>query len=116
MKRLALLAGLALYCCGPGYHVEHVLIGAPRAPSGGPVRVSMQGQPYPNEFAEIAILQGAGSDLDTVMSAMQVDAQNLGCSAMINVRVDQGAALAVSAVCAVEKSVPPLPAASAAPH
>lgn len=96
MNRLAAaLFSLAVLLAGCGtVQVSRVLTGPPGAPYSGPVAVVMEGGPPPPQYVEVAILQGIGygsqADMANVVTALQAEAQRLGCDAVIRVRVDQG--------------------------
>lgn len=74
---------------------HHVLTGKPHAPLlSGQVRIVMEGAPAPEGFEEVAILQTVGSGrkaaLGPLVEGMKKKALELGCNAIIRIRVDQG--------------------------
>jgi hypothetical protein len=107
---------VALSGCG-SLTTHNVLTGAPAPPHGGGARVFLQGQPVPPGLREVAIVQAVGTgtkaDLESVTSGLVLEAQRLGCTAIANVKIDQGSGTASgTGVCMVEANAPvaPLPA------
>ena len=90
---LALAAALFLSGCA-SLRAEHVLTGQPLAPSGGAVRVVMEGAPSPGPFTEIAVVTATGTlgyaSLPSVLEALKSEAARLGGDAVIRVRYDRG--------------------------
>lgn len=85
---------------------SHVLTGTPLQRSSG-VRVFMEGQGSPTTFREIAIIQTVGSgvyaNLADVVGGLQERAASLGCTVVVNVRVDTGSATSSgTGVCGVD--------------
>ncbi len=74
--------------------VSRVMTGPPGAPYPGAVAIVMENAPPPPQYVEVAILQaigyGSSADMANVVTALQADAQQLGCDAVIRVRIDQG--------------------------
>jgi len=102
---LSLFVALGLAGCGT-LESSHVLTGAPRAQSAG-ARVVMEGQGTPASFQEIAILQTVGSghyaNLADVVAELRDHAARLGCTIVVNVRVDTGSATSSgTGVCGVD--------------
>lgn len=85
---------------------SHVLTGTPLQRSAG-VRVFMEGQGAPASFREIAIIQTVGSgvyaNLADVVGGLQERAASLGCTVVVNVRVDTGSATSSgTGVCGID--------------
>jgi hypothetical protein len=94
-RALAVLAATLVAGCVMGrVDVSRVLTGPPGAPYQGAVAVVMEGGAPPPQYVEVGILQAIGygnrADMANVVTALQADAQRLGCDAVIRVRVDQG--------------------------
>jgi hypothetical protein len=95
---LAITVG-ALLACGAFGSLEthHVLTGPPGPPSQG-VQIFLQGQPSPPGLHEVAIVQAVGTGnkakLETVIDGLKVEGQQLGCTAVINAKIDQGSGTA----------------------
>ncbi|MBT9558300.1 MAG: heavy metal-binding domain-containing protein [Myxococcales bacterium] len=93
-----------LIACG-SIQAHHVNTGQPSPPHTGDVRVVLLGSPEPSPFREIAIIQvrahGNKANLPSVVQAMQERARQLGCNAVIRVRIDQGTAMAANGICGV---------------
>jgi hypothetical protein len=72
----------------------HVMTGQPVAPRAETISVTMEGATPPVGFTEIAIVQaqcrGSHADLAHVIEGLRTEAQQLGCNAIVRVRVDQG--------------------------
>jgi hypothetical protein len=92
LARLAALAALLLAGCGT-LETRHVLTGPPGQPRGD-VRIVLQGQPTPPGLQEVAIVQAVGTGmyarLENVIGGLTTEAGSLGCSAVVNVKIDQG--------------------------
>jgi hypothetical protein len=92
-----MVAGLATIAgCGT-LQTHHVLTGPPGPPRGD-VRVVLQGQPVPADMQEVAIVQAVGTGpyarLENVIGGLTAEAGQLGCSAVVNVKIDQGSTTA----------------------
>ena len=90
---LALSLAATVVGCGR-IETTHVVTGRPMAPTSD-VQVYMQGQQPPPGYVEIAIVQtnatGTKAKMPNVVSGIRARARQLGCSAVINLRIDQGA-------------------------
>src|SRR5512138_476344 len=90
---LALAALLLLPGCAT-LRAEHALTGQPFVPTGGEVRVVMEGAPSPGPFSEIAIVTATGTlgyaSLPSVLEALKSETARLGGDAVIRVRYDRG--------------------------
>ncbi len=113
------LITLSVMCLGCGTTKMHrVITGTPGPAHSGPVLVVMQGMRSP-PYEEIAIVQAVGqgshADLEHVVAGMKKEAQKLGCTALINVKVDQGSGTASgTGICA--RIVAKAPISPAPPH
>jgi len=90
---LVLAASLATFAaCGFSERREVVFRMAPR--TGRPVEVYMVGQQAPRPFDELGLLQivstGNQAEPEAVLAALSHRAEELGCDAMVRVRVDVG--------------------------
>jgi len=97
-KTWLMLPLTALVAAGCGtMQSRHVLTGPPGPPRGG-VRVVLQGQPVPDGLQEVAIVQAVGTGmyarLEDIVGGLQAEAGSLGCSAVVNVKIDQGSTTA----------------------
>lgn len=98
---------------------HRVVTGRPGGAYGGEVAVHMHGT-SPPPYEEVAILQAVGSashaDLAHVVEGLKKEAAALGCNALVNVKVDQGAGRASgTALCARIPPTHPLAPPAAAP-
>jgi hypothetical protein len=98
-RRVLPLVAWVLCAAGCGTLETHrVLTGYPGAPSGGDVLIFMQTQPGPTGLQEVGIVQAVGrgtfADLEHVIAGLKTEAASLGCTAVIGVKVDQGATTA----------------------
>lgn len=98
---------------------HHVITGRPAAAHKHDVAVYMSGSPAP-AHEEVAILQAVGkgghADLKHVVAGLREEAATLGCNAIVNVKVDQGANQASgTALCVLipPRNGPPPPVAPA---
>ena len=93
-SRMLLLVALAAACATP-LRSEHVLTGTARPAWSGDVKILMEGAPVPSSYDEVAIVNATGSTgeatLPAVIGALQDEARQLGCNAVIRVRYDRGA-------------------------
>lgn len=84
---LALAAG-----CGT-LESRHVLTGPPGPPRGD-VHIVLMGQPVPEGLQEVAIVQAVGTGvyarLEDVVGGLKAEGGRLGCTAIVNVKIDQG--------------------------
>ena len=91
-----LLAALLSACGSTTTH--HVLTGVQGPPHGGDVLIVLQGQTPPPGGQEVGVVQAIGrgthADLAHVVDGLKQEAARLGCTAVINVKVDQGASTA----------------------
>jgi hypothetical protein len=101
---LAFLASLLVIGCGE-IRAERIVTGKPSAPYSGPVAIYMEGQPAPQPYEEVAIVQAYGSgpyaNLADVTEGLKNQAQSVGATAVINVRFDRGANIATATGVAV---------------
>jgi hypothetical protein len=111
---LALVAFVAIAAfagCGT-LQTHHVLTGPPAPPRGG-VRIFLQGQPSPTGVQEVAIVQAVGTGeyarLERVVEGLQSEAGQLGCFAVVNVKIDQGSSTASGTGTCVREAAGPAP-------
>lgn len=95
MTRAALFLAVILSACvAARTSTEHVLTGTPGAPYTGEVRIFLEGSPVSAPYQEVAIVsatgQGPESLLPAILGALQAEAAQLGCDAVIRVRYDRG--------------------------
>lgn len=109
---LALLVG----CLGTHLSTHHVVTGKPGPPYTGVVSVHMEGAPLPARYEEVALVQaeGAGENLGTLLPALRARAADLGCDALVLVKVDQGPSHASATGVAV-RTLPPANAPTSSP-
>jgi hypothetical protein len=93
--RGSLFALLLVLACACGtLENHHVITGQERARHEGQVRVLMIGEPVPNTFAEVAIVQSVGTgkqaQREPLLQALRLEARRLGCNALVRVRLDLG--------------------------
>lgn len=117
MKRaLALLALLALGCGTTT--VQRHLLGTPGAPHTRPVRAILEGDPVPPAHP-VALLQAIGrglnADLPHLVEGLRREAQQLGCDAVVQVRIARGSSAALAVGFAVRWVSRPEGVAHAAP-
>lgn len=106
------------------YTTTHrVMTGSPSAAHSGEVAVFMVGTPPP-PYQEVAIVQAVGNgghaDLEHVVEGLKEEARRLGCTAIVNVKVDQGSGTASgTGICGrllpTASSPPPTPPAAPPP-
>jgi len=88
---------LLLIACGTTT-THSVLTGAPGRPHGGDVRIVMGEEAPPPGLVEVGIVQAVGhgtnADLEHVVAGLKEKAQELGCTVVAKVKVDQGASTA----------------------
>ena len=100
----AILAAAALAGCIT-LRAEHALTGEQRPAWMGPVKVVMEGAPFPGEYEEIAIVTATGTayeaSLPTVVEGLQREAASLGANAVVRVRYDRGSETATATGVAV---------------
>jgi hypothetical protein len=95
-KQIWLLALVAAGCVPtPQLRSEHAFTNTiRRAPWSGDVKVLLDGQPLAGEYEEVAIVNATGSSSDAnlpaIIGALQDEARDLGCNAVIRVRYDRG--------------------------
>ncbi|HEX7601212.1 MAG TPA: hypothetical protein VF316_06385 [Polyangiaceae bacterium] len=91
--QIALAASL-IGCAGCGYSELHQVVFRTSPPTGRSIEVYMVGQPAPRPFDELALLQivstGNQAEPRAVLAALSQRAAELGCDAMVRVRVDTG--------------------------
>ncbi len=95
-------AGFFAYCllmlgCG-STDTHSVVTGTVGAPRAGDVQILMGDEAPPAELKEVALLQAIGrgthADLEHVIAGLKAKAQELGCSVVAKVKVDQGSSTA----------------------
>ncbi len=127
MKRLAFLAApLAVAACG-FTEVHEAVLRPATGPTAHPVELYMGDEAPGRPYVEAAILQAVGhggdANLEDLSKALSERAAQLGCDAVVQIRVDQGYTMAhASGVCvryvsptSVRPSPPPTPPAAAPP-
>ncbi|WP_394842482.1 hypothetical protein LZC95_36110 [Pendulispora brunnea] len=98
MKRL--LAGTAamLLGCGGYTEVHEIILRQPQPPTGRDVQLYVGNQSPSQPFYEMALLQAIGfdgdSDLEDVTEALRERGRQLGCDAIVRVRVELGYTMA----------------------
>lgn len=106
-RALALLALLDLGC-GSTY-VQRYLLDRPGPPHNGHVRVVLSEQRAPAAGA-VALVQvvsrGPDADLPHLIQALREEAQRLGCTAVVQVRVARAISTATAVGFAVRRDVP----------
>jgi hypothetical protein len=92
-------AGFFAYCllliaCG-STTTHSVLTGTPGAPRLGDIRIVMGEDPPPPGLTEVGIVQAVGhgthADLEHVIDGLKEKSLSLGCTAIVKVKIDQGA-------------------------
>jgi hypothetical protein len=86
--RWILAAALASAACGT--RTYHVMVGTAAAPNQGRIALFLNGARAPEGFQEVAVVQAVGNDMERVVTALQREAAQLGCDAIVNLRIDQG--------------------------
>lgn len=81
---------------GCGRTTTHFVLSGSAGPvHEGNVALVLQGQPPPEGLEEVALLQAVGSgihaDMEHVVQGLVERARSLGCNAIVNVKIDQGA-------------------------
>lgn len=112
MKPILIAVVAALGCVhAPELQAEHVLTGAASAPWTGPVRIVMEGAPGAGAYDEVAVVSARGvsreATLPAVLGALQAEAAQLGCNAVVHVRFEHGASTATATGVAVWMNAPP---------
>jgi hypothetical protein len=92
---LALALPLLVPLVGCGYTETHeVPLRTATGPTARPAEIYMADQRAPRPFFEVALLQvlghGTDANVEDVAKALQVRAAQLGCDAVVRVRIDQG--------------------------
>jgi hypothetical protein len=97
MKRLLLACTFVSACflLNLGHTTtSHVLTGQVGAPYTGEITVKLEGEPLPQNFQEVAIVQSVGTgshaNLEHVVQGLKEEAAKLGCNAVLRVKIDQG--------------------------
>ncbi|WP_394831922.1 hypothetical protein LVJ94_35940 [Pendulispora rubella] len=100
MKRFLVLAGMmgTLMGCGGYTEVHEIVLRQPQPPTGRDVQLYVGNQSPPQPFYEMALLQAIGFDGDSnvedVTEALRERGRQLGCHALVRVRVELGYAMA----------------------
>ncbi len=94
----AMVAASSALSVGCGHtDVYEALIRPPSRGTGRPAEVYMAPAPPPRAYADVAMIQvigfGADANLEDTVRAMTLRAEQLGCDAVVQVRVDTGATL-----------------------
>ena len=88
--RWILAASLASAACVGGTRTYHVMVGTAAAPHQGRIALFLDGARAPEVFEEVALVQAVGGDMERVVTALQREAAQLGCDAIVNMRIDTG--------------------------
>jgi hypothetical protein len=100
-----LVVALSLGCVQQTLRAEYVLTGVAGPPQSGVVRIVMEGALMDASYEEVAVVsatgQGHDATLPAVLGALQGEAAQLGCNAVIHVRFEQGAQMAAATGVAV---------------
>ena len=88
-SRWIVAAALAGAAC-TGTRTYHVMVGTAAAPHQGRIALFLDGARAPEAFEEVALVQAVGGDMERVVAALQREAAQLGCDAIVNMRIDQG--------------------------
>ena len=93
--RFVLVGCVALALAGCGTVDTHrVVSGHAYTPHAGPVAIGMEGAPVPPDLEEVAIIQAVGrgtkANMPSVIDGLIHEAQSLGCTHIVRVRIDQG--------------------------
>jgi hypothetical protein len=110
MRLVVALLVLSACVFEPQIRGSHVLTGIPGRPHPG-AKIVMVGGATPEQAEEVAILQIRGTHgaaLPEVIAGLQAEAQDLGCDAVVQVQVDQGATMVSATGVCVRTSTPPL--------
>jgi hypothetical protein len=89
-SRWILVAALAGAACAGRTRTYHVMVGTAGAPHQGRIALFLDGARAPGAFEEVALVQAVGGDMERVVTALQQEAAQLGCDAIVNMRIDQG--------------------------
>jgi hypothetical protein len=92
-SRWLVVAASLSAACGVGTRTYRVLVGTTSAPHQGRIALFLNGARAPDAFEEVAVVQAVGGDMERVVTALQREAAQLGCDAIVNVRIDQGSSL-----------------------
>ena len=97
MKKLILVCAFASACFLLNLgntSTSHVLTGPASAAYTGEVTVKLDGEPLPQNYQEVAIVQAVGTgshaNLEHIVQGLKEEAAKLGCNAVFRVKIDQG--------------------------
>jgi hypothetical protein len=91
LRWLVVAASLSAACVGT--RTYRVLVGNTAAPHQGRIALFLNGARAPDAFEEVAVVQAVGGDMEHVVTALQREAAQLGCDAIVNMRIDQGSSV-----------------------